>query len=156
MIKIRECEFNDIDLWIKLNEDFMKYEITDEVFWNETLSVQKENLRNIFVEALENKENIKLMMIENNGDVIGFINLMIIFSVWAGGKSLILDDLFIIEEYRNMGFGKVVMNSLECYAGDSGYKRLQFLSEISNKSANDFYKKLGYEFQRMNFYMKYL
>lgn len=156
MIKIRECEFNDIDLWIKLNEDFMKYEITDEVFWNETLSVQKENLRNIFVKALENKENIKLMMIENNGDVIGFINLMIIFSVWAGGKSLILDDLFIIEEYRNMGFGKVVMNSLECYARDSGYKRLQFLSEISNKSANDFYKKLGYEFQRMNFYMKYL
>lgn len=156
MIKIRECEFNDIDLWIKLNEDFMKYEITDEVFWNETLSVQKENLRNIFVEALENKENIKLMMIENNGDVIGFINLMIIFSVWAGGKSLILDDLFIIEEYRNMGFGKVVMNSLECYARDRGYKRLQFLSEISNKSANDFYKKLGYEFQSMNFYMKYL
>lgn len=155
MIKIRECEFNDIDLWIKLNEDFMKYEITDEVFWNETLSVQKENLRNIFVEALENKENIKLMMIENNGDVIGFINLMIIFSVWAGGKALILDDLFIIEEYRNMGFGKVVMNSLECYVKDNSYKRLQFLSEISNKSANDFYKKLGYEFQSMNFYMKY-
>ena len=34
-------------------------------------------------------------MIEEDGEVIGFANLMTIFSVWSEGYALVIDDLYI-------------------------------------------------------------
>lgn len=155
-MNIRECNLNDIEKWVDLNQEFMKYEIVDEVFWSNMLDSKKDDLRKLFIEALEDKSHITLMMIEHDEEVIGFMNLMTIFSIWAGGKSLTLDDFFIIEEYRGMGIGKNVMEYLEGYAKRNGYKRFQFLSEHSNELAHKFYTKLGYESEYMHFYIKYL
>lgn len=33
---IRDCELQDIEKWVELNLEFMKYEIKDEEFWSHT------------------------------------------------------------------------------------------------------------------------
>lgn len=153
---IRECCLQDIEKWVELNVEFMKYEIEDEEFWSHTLNIEEENLKKVFNQSFLNKEYIKLMFIEKDDNIIGFMNLLSIFSIWGGGKSLVLDDLFIIEKYRGLGVGKDVMKFLEKYAEKHGYKRIQFLSEFSNKKAYSFYTKLGYPSQDMHFHMKYI
>lgn len=153
---IRDCELQDIEKWVELNLEFMKYEIKDEEFWSHTSNVKEDNLRNIFAQSLLNKEHIKLMFIEKDNTIIGFMNLLNIFSVWGGGRALVLDDLYIIEKYRGFGVGKGVMDFLEAYAEKNGYKRIQFLSEFSNEKAYSFYTKLGYPSQNMHFHMKYI
>ncbi|MDO4545321.1 MAG: GNAT family N-acetyltransferase [Bacillota bacterium] len=156
MIKLRLCEAADREQWVRLNRAFMEWELADEGFWNDVQKTDDEAFARIFHEALEHPELSTLFMVEEGDKAIGFANLMTIFSVWAGGKALILDDLFLLEEYRGKGYGRAVMEAIEAHAGQAGYKRLQFQSEFSNPKAHDFYTHLGYESEEMHFYVKYL
>lgn len=152
---IRLCTLEDKEKWIELNLKFMKFELIDEEFWNHANSFSKDTFSKTFQQAFENPELITLMIIEENGKPIGFVNLMTIFSIWSHGKALILDDLYLEEEYQRRGLGRKVMESIEKYARLNGYKRLQFQSEVTNPGANNFYKTLGYESTDMYFYVKY-
>lgn len=155
-ITVETCKLEDKQAWILLNREFMAYEIKDAEFWNNTDSNSDERFSLTFDEALKNTDLIILFMIKKKEKIIGFANLMIIFSVWSHGKSLILDDLYIKEEFRGNGIGRSIMQYIEQYAKEHGFKRLQFQSEYTNTEAHKFYCKLGYTSESMNFYVKYL
>lgn len=155
-MNIRLCVLEDKEKWIELNRKFMDFEQTDEVFWNKADAVSDSEFGDVFHKALESTEHITLMMIEENGKQIGFMNLLSVFSVWAHGKTLVLDDLFIEENYRGRGFGRKVLKYLDGYTAENGYKRLQFSSEFSNPGAHKFYTALGYKSNDMHFYAKYM
>ena len=154
---LREADAKDKLAWVRLNKEFMNFEIQDGDLWNHVDEAKDEELANVFDEALKKPEHITILMIElPNGDVIGFANLMTIFSVWAGGFALIIDDLFLVPEHQGRGYGRQVMKEIEDYARGKGYKRLQFQSEETNPAAKAFYKKLGYQPADMSFYVRYL
>lgn len=155
-LTITVCNSHDKKEWILLNREFMAYEIQDAGFWNNTDSNSDERFALTFDEALQNPDLITLLMIKKEEKVIGFANLMTIFSVWSHGKALILDDLYIKEEFRGDGNGRIAMHNIEQYGKEHGFKRLQFQSEYSNPEAHKFYSKLGYTSESMNFYVKYL
>lgn len=163
-MKIRACTIHDEDLWIQLNQEFMAYELTDSEFWNhpDRCSETSESLRHTFREALKMKEHIRLLFLEYEAEgtgttaVAGFANLMTIFSVWAHGKAMILDDLYLRDSARGKGLGTSFMHFLEEYGRENGYQRLQFQSEFSNPAAHQFYTRLGYRSQDMHFYVKAL
>lgn len=155
-LTIRICNPEDKKEWISLNREFMSYEIKDTDFWNNTDSNSDERFALTFDEALQHPELITLLLIEKEKTVIGFANLMNIFSVWSHGKALVLDDLYIKEEFRGNGVGRFVMQSIETYGRQHGCKRLQFQSEYTNPEANKFYDRLGYVSESMYFYVKYL
>ena len=108
---IRFAKAEDKNLWVKLNIDFMKFEIANSDFWNNVDESKHEELAKTFDEAIKNHENITIFMIEHQGEIIGFANLMTIFSIWAQGRALIIDDLYIRSEYQGKGFGSQVMRS---------------------------------------------
>ncbi|MEL7650104.1 MAG: GNAT family N-acetyltransferase [Sedimentibacter sp.] len=153
-MNIRLCSINDRNNWIRLNRAFMAYEMSDEGFWNNADAISDEQFGTIFKVALKNPELITMMMIEEEKEAVGFANLMTIFSVWAHGKALILDDLFICDEHRGKGLGRQALAYIENYAKENGYKRLQFQSEFSNPVAYEFYTKLGYKSADMHFFVK--
>lgn len=155
-MEIRPCNPGDQEIWIRLNREFMAYELADEEFWNHTDAVTDEKFAATYLAALADPDHITLMLVEESGTPIGFANLMTIFSIWAHGKALILDDLFLLEEYRRQGKGREIMRELECYAKDRGFRRLQFQSEKTNPGAKQFYENLGYRSSEMHFYVKYL
>src|SRR5699024_5824967 len=95
MIMLRKATTNDKTQWVRLNREFMEFEITDNNLWNQIDKAKDEELAEVFVEALENPEHITIFMIEEDGEVIGFANLMTIFSVWSEGYALVIDDLYI-------------------------------------------------------------
>lgn len=155
-LTIRICKLEDKKEWISLNREFMSYEIKDTDFWNNTDSNSDERFALTFDEALQHPELITLLLIEKDQKVIGFANLMFIFSVWSHGKGLILDDLYIKEAFRGNGIGRFVMQFIENYGRESGCKRLQFQSEYTNPEAYKFYNQLGYVSESMYFYVKYI
>jgi GNAT superfamily N-acetyltransferase len=152
---IRKCEEKDEKIWITLNREFMNFEIQEDGVWNNTQDEPDTIFINTFREALNHPELVTLFLFEHNETIMGFANLMTIYSVWAHGKALVLDDLYIREEYRGKGFGKEAMEFLVAYARNKGYKRLQFQSEFSNANAMAFYKKLGFTPADMHFYVKH-
>ncbi|QHI71221.1 GNAT family N-acetyltransferase [Aminipila terrae] len=155
-LNIRICKEEDKEKWISLNREFMAYEIQDAEFWNNTASNSDDKFSQTFEEAINNPELITLFLIEKESQIIGFANIMIIFSVWSHGRALILDDLYIKEEHRGNGMGRMVMEYIEQYGREHGFKRLQFQSEHTNPDAHNFYTKLGYTSESMNFYVRYL
>ena len=156
MLSIRKCEESDEKVWIELNREFMDFEIQDDVTWNNTQKASDPIFRHTFREALNSPDLLTLLLFEYDEKTIGFANLMTVYSVWAHGKALIIDDLYIRKAYRGKGFGTEVMEYLEKDAREKEYKRLQFQSEISNPGALAFYSNLGYKPVDMHFYVRYL
>ena len=114
---LREADEKDKLVWVRLNKEFMNFEIQDGDLWNHVDEAKDGELADVFDEALKKPKHIRIFMIESpDGDVIGFANLMTIFSVWAGGFALIIDDLFLAPEHQGRGYGRQVMKEIEDYA----------------------------------------
>lgn len=134
----------------------MAEEIQDSELWNRADKGDNSELYKIFMDALSSKDLISLILFEEDGEIVGFANLLTIFSVWSYGKALILDDLYLRPEVRGKGYGKQALLFIEEYARLNGHKRLQFQSELTNPSAMNFYMAIGYKPVDMKFYVKYL
>ena len=80
---LRLAEMKDMTDWIRLNREFMDFEIQDNNLWNNIDLAENEELAEVFAEALKSPENIAIFMIEDGGKTIGFANLVKIFSVWS-------------------------------------------------------------------------
>lgn len=155
MFTYRECDGKDAIDWIEMNIEFMNYEIQDEELWSGAKFDSYDDFYDTFKEAIHRPEMISLLIFEEDGKPAGFANLMSIFSVWSHGKAMIIDDLFLREEFRGKGYGKKAMEYIEDFAKEIGCKRLQFQSEKTNPAAEAFYEALGYQAANMNFYLKY-
>lgn len=156
MLTYRLCTSSDKEIWIKLNRSFMAEEIQDAELWNDTGSAGEEQFEETFRKALDAEDMIGLMLFEEDGEVVGFANVLTIFSVWTHGKALIIDDLYITEKNRGRGFGRRALELIEDYAREKECRRLQFQSELTNPDAMEFYKAVGYTPTDMKFYLKYL
>lgn len=156
MLTYRLCTPDDGNIWIKLNRSFMAEEIQDAELWNDTGSAGEEQFKETFRKALDAEDMIGLMLFEEDGEVVGFANVLTIFSVWTHGKALIIDDLYITEKNRGRGFGRRALELIEDYAREKECRRLQFQSELTNPDAMEFYKAVGYTPADMKFYLKYL
>ena len=155
MFCYRLCDINDKVCWIDMNREFMVEEIQDDSLWNSTGQADDEQFLHTFEEALESDDLISLLIFEEDGVPVGFANLMTIYSVWAHGKALILDDLYLRPDVRGKGYGKQALGYIEQFAAERGYKRLQFQSEATNPNAMEFYVSQGYSPADMKFYVKY-
>ena len=95
MFTYRLAAESDREIWIKLNREFMAEEIQDADLWNNTGETGDEQFAETFRWARASEDMIRLMLFEEKGKVIGFANLLFIFSVWSHGMALIIDDLYI-------------------------------------------------------------
>lgn len=155
MLTFRLANAEDARKWIKLNREFMAFEMTDDAPWGDAAGISDEEFEAIFHDALNQSERIKLLLIEEDGEPVGFANLLIIFSVWGHGNAILMDDLFFVSSARGKGYGKETLRYIERYGKELGCKRLQFYAEHTNPKAMGFYQALGYEAQEINVYVKY-
>ena len=138
MVTVRKCRSEDEGIWVELNREFMAYEYEDENVWESPL--EKGDPAEIFRAVLSEPESANLLlMIENDGQPIGFMNTVIFYSIWAHGKVLFLDDFFIREPFRGRGCGRAALTELEAMMRTWGCLRIQLLAEDTNPGAVAFY-----------------
>lgn len=155
MFSYRLCTEKDFEIWLEMNKAFMAEEIEDDGLWNNADQCDDAVFLKTFEGALGSEEMIRLIIFEEDGRPVGFANLMLIYSIWAHGKALILDDLYLKLEVRGKGYGRAALEYIEEIAETNGCKRIQFQSELSNHNAMEFYKNIGYAPTDMKFYVKY-
>lgn len=94
---IRRCTITDKEKWCELNLAFMKYEYDEQNVWENPLKAGE--LSETFEKIInDNNSSNLLFFIQEGSEIIGFINAVYFFSVWAHGKALFIDDFFIIEK----------------------------------------------------------
>jgi len=90
----------------------------------------------------ENKYFQALVVESDSGQIIGFALYFFAYYTWVG-KSLYLDDLFILPEYRSHGIGKALLSELQAIARIENCKRIRWQVLDWNSPAIEFYKSLG-------------
>ena len=68
------------------------------------------------------------------------------FSTFLAKPGIYLEDLFVLEEYRGKGFGKVLLTYLAKIATEKNCGRLEWAVLDWNEPSIEFYKSLGARF----------
>ncbi|KAF4658693.1 Diamine acetyltransferase 2 [Perkinsus chesapeaki] len=79
---------------------------------------------------------------ELNGRPVGFALFFPIYSTWEG-RSIHLEDLYILEGDRSKGVGLVMLQYVAKFAEARGCARVEWAALDWNVKAHDFYERLG-------------
>jgi GNAT superfamily N-acetyltransferase len=94
---------------------------------------------------LDNPALGKLFVMHIDGKVAGMANALITISTAEGGRALLLEDVIVHKAYRGGGFGRKLVEHVMAWAREQGMTRVTLLADRDNRSALDFYRKLGFE-----------
>jgi ribosomal protein S18 acetylase RimI-like enzyme len=95
-------------------------------------------------ERLQHRESRIYMALEN-GRLIGFTQLYPLFTSVGMKRAWVLNDLYVLEEYRKLGAGKALVNAAAEMAKTAGAKWIMLQTHSDNVNAQGLYEKLGFE-----------
>lgn len=104
----------------------------------------QELAEHLIVELTENEYLGRLWLISNGHEIIGYIALTFGFSFEYAGRDAFIDELFIKEGFRGMGFGAKTMEQLEIEARRLGVNAIHLEVERHNARGNRLYENQGY------------
>lgn len=94
----------------------------------------------------EHQESIVFLVRENSSDrLIGFVQLYPTFSSISMKRSWILNDLYVIEEFRSQGLAKRLLNEAKEFAIKTKAKGIELSTALDNARAQRLYEALGYK-----------
>ena len=131
---IRRAEEKDCGLILYFIRELAAYErMSGEVVATEEL------LR----EWLFEKHSAEVLFACENGKEVGFALFFHNFSTFVGRAGLYLEDLYVLPEYREKGYGKALLRRLAAIAVERGCGRMEWVCLDWNKPSMDFYRSLG-------------
>lgn len=135
-MKIREAKLSDYEKLMRLYNLFYNLPVNDERHLNRD--------GNSF-ENILNDQNSFLYVAEINNTLVGFASFSFRFVVRHPQQIAQLEELFILEQYRNRGIGGKFIEILEAKTKKLNCKNIYIESGIDLKIAHQFYKNLGYK-----------
>lgn len=97
----------------------------------------------ILMDSLFVKRQAEVIIAEENGRALGFALYFHNFSTFKGRACLYLEDIFVKEEQRGRGIGKMLFKRLAQIAIERGCERFDWAVLDWNKPSIEFYKGLG-------------
>jgi len=96
-----------------------------------------------FVRVRQNPNNF-VFVAEDEGKLVGFISFSIRDVIRYPKQILELDEIFVLQDYREKGTGKMFMDQMEKIAKEKNCYRIFIESHYDHKGAHKFYETLGY------------
>ncbi len=134
---IRYLQQKDKDECMNMIKEFYK---TDAVCHE----VPQENISATIDAALNESPYAKIIVCEENGKYCGFCTLAFTFSCEAGGIVVMIEEIYIRDEYKGKGFGTKMFEFLRSEF-DAKVKRYRLEVTENNLGATRLYEKLGFE-----------
>ncbi|MDD4058378.1 MAG: GNAT family N-acetyltransferase [Bacteroidales bacterium] len=97
----------------------------------------------ILMDSLFVKKQAEVIIAEEEGRALGFALYFHNFSTFKGKACLYLEDIFVKEEQRGRGVGKMLFKRLAQIAVERGCERFDWAVLDWNKPSIEFYKSLG-------------
>lgn len=131
---LRFATAQDTALILEFIKELAHYErMSDQVFATEEL----------LHDTLFTQKKAEVLIGEYQGKPVAFALFFHNFSTFLGRPGIYLEDLYVKEEYRGMGFGKTILKTLAKLAKDRGCKRMEWSCLDWNAPSIGFYKSLG-------------
>lgn len=136
MTKIEEVTEQDRAEYLTMAEQFYSMSCCDH-------KVDISHFKNAFELCLSPNPYAKLFIIKYDGKTAGYGNIAFTYSIEAGGKVVLLEELFIKEEFRNKGIGKDYFRFI---FQNFPAKRYRLEVTDCNIGAKKLYEKLGFTY----------
>ena len=131
---IRYAKKEDCGLILKFIRELASYEkMSDQVVATEEL----------LCEWIFEKKKAEVIFATVDDKEIGCALFFHNFSTFLGRAGIYLEDLYVIPEYRNRGYGKALLKELAKITVQRGCGRLEWSCLDWNKPSIDFYLSLG-------------
>ncbi len=132
-ITIRPHTEEDFGQLLQLFQEFAAFEKLPERMTNslEQMRTEQEHFHCFVAETPEH-------------GIIGYATYFFCYYTWVG-KSLYLDDLYIKPEFRGHETGTRLISQVIAFARENNCHKLRWQVSNWNKSAIDFYRKIGAE-----------
>ena len=88
-----------------------------------------------------------ILLMEYEGTPIGYAIYYPIFGSFAAHANVHLEDLYIREEYRKRGLGRVFFEAIAGRAKEEGYAKMEWSCLDWNIPSIGFYEKIGAEYE---------
>ena len=136
MTTIRLAETSDIERMMPAVRAFYVYErlVLDEVRYRE-----------LCIELMATDALGRLLVVESNGEVIGYAVVGFGFSLEFGGRDALLDEFYVREEHRGHGIGTRVLTAVEELCRAKGFRALHLEADYVNARVHEFYKRNGFK-----------
>ncbi len=134
-ITIRKAVIEDANLILRFVHKLAKEEKAE----HEVETSKKQLIKTLFGK----NSTSHALICETDGLPIGHAIYFFNYSTWQGKNGLYIEDLYILEEYRNLGAGKQIIKHLSCLALEKDCGRVEWSVLEWNEPAIGFYKSLG-------------
>jgi ribosomal protein S18 acetylase RimI-like enzyme len=106
------------------------------------------------VEVFENfakRKNSKIFIAEDESHAfLGYLFVGESFDTMTGATHGFIYDIFVAEEYRGKGIGKILIEKAETYCREKGYPRILLMVSAENQPAIRLYTKTGFKTEHMH------
>lgn len=106
---------------------------------------------NFIAERLNNRESVIYMALDG-GRPVGFVQLYPFFTSVGMKRAWVLNDLFVVDEYRNRGVGRALIAAARELAHSTSAKWIMLQTYTTNVNAQALYEKLGFEKDTSSYY----
>jgi len=145
-------DLNEIQLLNKklFDEEFEKYDKTINSDWS--LSREGENF---YKERIRGKNSCAFVLVKEQ-KVIGYLVASMSGKEFYRNINNVaeLDDMYVLEEYRDKGYGGLLYEKFVRWCKKSKVERVKVLVTAKNKQAVKFYKRKGLENYNVTLEMK--
>lgn len=135
--ELRPIKEEDFEELISLFKEFAVFEKLPEKMTNSLEQMKRE------------KELIKGFIIRRDGRIAGYVTFFFAYYTWTG-KSLYMDDLYIVPEYRSQGLGTLLVDEVISYAKEHKCNKLRWQVSSWNDPAIEFYEGIGAEINKVD------
>jgi ribosomal protein S18 acetylase RimI-like enzyme len=97
-----------------------------------------------FLRARLERDESVVLLAEQNGEAVGFIQLYPGFSSVSAAPAWVLNDLYVVESARGSGAAAALMEHAELMARAAGAVTLQLETARDNTRAQRLYERQGY------------
>lgn len=143
MIIIRLAKDSEVLNLVKASSDIFKenkkYDLDFDDEW-----YKKTDAKNYFSDFIKHPDNLLNVAIDGD-QIVGYVSVSPkVFDDRKTKKVIEVVDLGVISGYRNLGIGKLLLQSVVDWAKEHSYTRLYLNCYFKNKKALRFYETLGF------------
>ena len=116
---------------------------------SERKQLDKEIWRKHMLEAFEKlskRETDKILVAEDETNpFLGYLWIGEGTNMMTGLKHGYIYDIFVKEELRGKGIGKILLEKAQSYCREKGYSRILLMVSVNNETAMKLYSKMGFK-----------
>lgn len=82
-------------------------------------------IADIFLQIDADDMHSTLLALDDDGDAVGVITIVESLALYAGGRIGVINELYVVPEYRSEGVGKLLLDAAKELADQRGWARIE-------------------------------